>query len=194
MDRTERNTYLIAGYEFESEQDALEAEREQQNILTLKSKIDFTNSEAMLKLYQRLIEKQVFKTVVGIGFLSEFREYLLGEAGYEETYVPMVYVEHRQGMSRIQREQMEYLKENNRKMTDQRKYYFITIAVLGVLILVMLVIAALNPNVGYINTENKILNQYAEWEERLTEREKALNDREAELNQRESSVSDTDSK
>jgi hypothetical protein len=41
--------------------------------------------------------------------------------------------------------------------------------------------SSLNPNVGYINTENKILNRYASWEEELTEREERIREREAEL-------------
>lgn len=190
MDITEHNTYIVAGYEFESERDAKEAEREQHNIMALKSKIDFHNTNDMVKLYVRLIEKQVFHTPVGIQFLSEFREYLIGEAGQEEAGIPAVKVERRQGMTRLQREKLEFLEEENKKNAARRKYYFITIGALIVVIVTMFIITALNPNVGYINTENKILNRYAEWEEQLSEREKQLNDREAELNSKDSGASD----
>lgn len=181
MVKTERNTYIVAGYEFETEGDANEASREEQNILHLKSKVDFTNTESMKALYQRLVDKQVFKTPVGLQFLAEFRDYLVGEAHVPEEEVPSVKVEHKRGMTRLQKEQLEYLQVENEQLKNRRKYYFITIGILAAIIVVMLAIAALNPNVGYINTENKILNRYAEWEERLTERERKLNEREAEL-------------
>lgn len=181
MVKTDHNTYIVAGYEFETEGDANEASREEQNILHLKSKIDFKNTDAMKVLYRRLVEKQVFSTPVGLQFLAEFRDYLVGEAGLPEEEIPSVKVEHKRGMSRLQKEQMEYLQAENERMTNQRRYYYITIGALIAVIVVMLAIAALNPNVGYINTENKILNKYAEWEERLTERERKLNEREAEL-------------
>ena len=188
MKRTKQNTFLVSGYEFEAEQDAREAEREQQNIEMLKTKVDFSDAETMRKLYDRLTEKQVFHTVIGLQFLTEFREYLVGEAGYSPEEITSVKVEHKKGMTRVQKEQLEYLQNDNQKLSGQRRYYVITIVVLAGLILAMLVIAALNPNVGYINTENKILNKYAAWEERLTEREKQLNQREDELNQREAEL------
>ncbi len=190
MITTENNTYIVAGYEFESERDAKEAEREQRNIMTLKSKINFDNTNDMVKLYIRLADKQVFHTPVGIQFLFEFREYLIGEAEQEESEIPTIKVERRQGMTRLQKEKLEFLQTENKKITSQRKYYLITIGALIVIIVIMFVITALNPNVGYINTENKILNQYAEWEERLTERERQLNDREAELNSMDSDDSE----
>lgn len=182
MITTENNTYIVAGYEFESEKDAKEAEREQHNIMALKSKMDFKNMDTMVSLYNRLVEKNVFHTPVGLQFLSEFRDYLIGDGGQEESTVPAVKVERRQGMTRVQQEQMEFLQNENQKISNQRRYYIIAIAALVLVIIIMFVITALNPNVGYINTENKILNQYAEWEERLTEREKALNEREAQMN------------
>ncbi len=178
---TENNTYIVDGYEFESERDARDAEREQHNIMALKSKIDFHDTNHMVKLYNRLIEQQVFHTPVGIQFLAEFREYLIGDAGQAEADIPTIPVERRQGMTRLQREQLEFLQTENKKISNQRRYYLITIGALIVMIVIMFIITALNPNVGYINTENKILNQYAEWEEELTQREQQLNEREAEL-------------
>lgn len=182
MNTTEQNTFVVAGFEFESERDARDAEREQQNIMTLKSKIDFNNTEDLVKLYQRLVERKLFRTPVGYQFLSEFREYLVGEGGQPEESIYAVYVEQKKTISRAQQEQLKYLQDANQKLEHQKKYYLISIAALIALVLLMFVITALNPNVGYINTENKILNQYSEWEERLTEREKELNEREAQMN------------
>jgi hypothetical protein len=181
MITTENNTYIVDGYEFESETEAREAQREESYIMTMKSKLNFRNSSDMLKVYQRLVDKQVFHTPVGIQFLSEFREYLIGDGEQPEDAVPAVKVKRRQGMTRSQREQFEFLQADNQNYARQKKYYLITIFVLAAVIILMFVITALNPNVGYINTENKILNKYAQWEEELTEREKLLDEREAQM-------------
>ena len=59
-----------------------------------------------------------------------------------------------------------------------KKRMAIVIAALAVMVLSMFVIAAVNPNVGYINTEKKILNKYSAWEEDLKQREQAIKEKE----------------
>ena len=43
-------------------------------------------------------------------------------------------------------------------------------------------VAIINPNVGYVNTERKVLNKYAAWEEDLQIREDEVKKKEKELN------------
>ena len=57
----------------------------------------------------------------------------------------------------------------------------ITIVALIFIIVGMFIIAAVNPNVGYINTENKILNKYSAWQEDLERREAAVKEKEEQL-------------
>lgn len=173
--------YNVGGFRFESYKDAQEALKEQQNIATLKSKIDFRQTNDMLELYQRLVEKKVFKTPIGYQFLGEFREYLAEELKLEAPELPLVYVETRRGITRSQQEQLEFLQNENQKLEASKKKSVVAIVILAAIIIAMFVITALNPNVGYINTENKILNRYASWEEELTEREARIREREQEL-------------
>ncbi|MBP3507079.1 MAG: hypothetical protein J6K43_11855 [Lachnospiraceae bacterium] len=171
----------VGEFQFENLRDAQEALREQRNINALKEKIDFTKTKDMLELYQRLVEKKAFKTPVGYQFLGEFREYLADELKLDDSELPYVYIENRKGMSRAQQEQLEFLQTENQKLERSRHKSLILIGVLIFLIVSMFIITVLNPNVGYINTENKILNRYAGWEEELTEREARIREREAEL-------------
>lgn len=171
----------VGGFQFENLRDAQEALREQRNINALKEKIDFTKTKDMLELYQRLVEKKAFKTPVGYQFLGEFREYLADELKLDDSELPYVYIENRKGMSRAQQEQLEFLQTENQQLERSRHKSLILIGVLIFLIVSMFIITVLNPNVGYINTENKILNRYAGWEEELTEREARIREREAEL-------------
>lgn len=180
-DEKQENIMIVGGFQFENRRDAQTALREQKNIELLKSKIDFNQTQDMISLYQRLVEKKVFKTPIGYQFLGEFRDYLSEEQHVDTQNLPYIYVEPGKGMSRTQQEQMEFLQSENRTLEAGRKKHLIIIAVLVFMIVAMFIITILNPNVGYINTENKILNRYAGWEEELKEREANIRQREEEL-------------
>lgn len=178
---TEQDEMQVGSFRFETLKEAKEAKREQEKIQVLKGKIDFAHTKDMLALYQRLVDKKVFKTPIGYQFLGEFREYLTQELHLDEQEIPHIYVEPKKGMSRFQQEQLDFLQKENQQLEAGRKRSVILIIVLILMIVTMFVITILNPNVGYINTENKILNRYASWEEELTEREERIREREAEL-------------
>lgn len=171
----------VGGYAFAAERDAQLAEREQHNIDALKGKMNLEHVTELETLYCRLAEKRVFKTPVGYQFMGEFREYLVNDLKLEDEKIPYVPVEVLRGPNRKQREQMEQLQAENDKLSVSQKKYQIGLWICIVLIVAMIVVTVLNPNVGYINTENKILNRYSAWEEELTQREKAVKEKEAEL-------------
>ena len=177
----EEQGLIVGGFLFDSNKDAQEALREQRNIEALKEKIDFNNVNEITALYKRLVERKVFKTLVGLQFLSEYREYLVEDLHMDEADIPYIYVLPSAGFPRHKQEQLEFLQNENQKIeTEKRKYLISTFVLIGVII-AMFIITILNPNVGYINTENKILNRYAGWEEDLTRREAEIREREAEL-------------
>ena len=57
----------------------------------------------------------------------------------------------------------------------------IVIIALVIMVVGMFVIAVINPNAGYVNTENKVLNKYSAWEEDLQQREQAVKEKEEQL-------------
>lgn len=175
------SSWIVGGFQFENAEDAQTARQEQLNIETLKNRIDLTNEENMIALYCKLAEKRVFKTPVGFQFLGEFREFLTEDLKMEEEKLPVIYVPQGRGLPRVQQEQLEFLQNESRQFDIRRRKYLIAIGVLIFIVAAMFVITLLNPNVGYINTENKILNRYAGWEEDLTRREAQIREREAEL-------------
>lgn len=171
----------VGGFLFDDYRDAKEALREQNNIERLKEKINFDQPEELSALYDRLVKEQVFKTPIGLQFLGEFREYLVDEMNIPQQEVPLIYVLPSNGMPRGKQEQLELLTKENQRLEIARRKYLISVIALALVIAIMFAITVLNPNVGYINTENKILNRYAAWEEDLTRREAELRAREAEL-------------
>lgn len=178
---TGEDDLIVGGFQFDSTADAQNAQREQQNIETLKSRIDLTNEENMLALYCKLAEKRVFHTPIGFQFLGEFREFLVDELNMDGKELPLIYVAPSRGLPYSQMKQLEFLQNENRRISEHGRRYQITIGVLIAMIVAMFLITLFNPNVGYINTENKILNRYAGWEEDLTRREAQIREKEAEL-------------
>lgn len=177
----EEQGLVVGGFLFGSNKDAQDALREQRNVEALKEKIDFNNVNEITALYKRLVERKVFKTLVGLQFLSEYREYLVEDLHMDEADVPYIYVVPSGGFPRNKQEQLEFLQNENQKIESEKRKYLISTFVLIGVIIAMFIITVLNPNVGYINTENKILNRYAGWEEDLTRREAEIREREAEL-------------
>ena len=61
----------------------------------------------------------------------------------------------------------------------------IIIVLLVCLVAGMFMMIAFSDNIGYINTENKILDKYCKWEEELKEKENELKEREEAIRQKE---------
>ncbi len=178
MDREE---LIVGGYMFQDYREAQIATRELKNVEMIRSKTDYNNKDSMLEVYNKLIERKFFKTIVGYEFLSELRHALI-EDGYcmDDELVPIAV---KQVITRgpDNTAKIEKLEEDIEKATSLRKKMIIALIALSVLVVGMFFVAATNKNVGYINTENKILDKYAGWEEELQEREKAIQTKEEEL-------------
>lgn len=69
--------YKVEGFTFETEEAARLAGKEAEGIRYMRSRNDMDDPDAVLKLYNRLIEKEIFSTPVGFGFLEELESYLL---------------------------------------------------------------------------------------------------------------------
>ena len=181
VQRPDETDFLVAGYEFATVREAQEARKELRNIQALKEKIDFTKKRDTFEIYKRLVEKRAFRTPVGLQFLGDFRDYLIDTMKYKEEEVPHIQAPSGNGRFREEQEEFRLLQTENETFRKKQRYTIATIIALIVVIITMFVITALNPNVGYINTENKLLNRYASWEETLTNREKQIQQKEEEL-------------
>ena len=181
QDPQPQDRWIIGNYEFDNPKDARQAEKEQQNIDALKAKIDFTNLADMQELYTRLVKRNVFHTPVGYQFLSEFREYLEEQLKSEHLSLPCVPINGCSGVDLSQSNIVKNLNAELQTLRVRQKRHYIIIGGCIVLIIAMFAVAVLNPNTGYINAENKVLNKYASWEESLNQREAVIRAKEQEL-------------
>ena len=178
----QEDSHVVDGFVFSSLAEAQTASKEQKNIDIIRQRTPLSDPGAAYALYCKLIERNMFKTSVGLGFLYELRHYLMEDCGYAPEELPnmqAVKAGNSDIFADIKRESLEeqikVLKLSIRRMT-------IVIVALIAIVIGMFVVAVINPNVGYVNTEYKVLNKYSAWEEDLTNREKIIKQKEKELN------------
>lgn len=173
---------IVDGFVFPSYQEAQIALKEWNNISVIRERTAQLEGGAVYELYVKLIERKMFNTMVGYSFLHELRQRLITEFSYPEEELPTVELPKRMEYDRVKEMNQGVLEGKLQQLLLQKKRMTITIAALVFMVVAMFVIAAVNPNVGYVNYKNKVLNQYSAWEEDLERREQAVKDKEQELN------------
>lgn len=176
---------IIEGFEFATAREAFLAREDYKKIQKIKNKIDLDDLASMIKLYNKLIEKKYFDTIIGITFMYEIRDHILSRTDYALKPIPLPPPKtvdiNKSSMYYI--DQINTLKNENEKITLKSKKLVITIVALITIVVGMIFIVATNENVGYFNAEEKVLNKYSSWEERLSNWEKELNEREYRLSE-----------
>ncbi len=174
----DKNKVTALGYEFACLDDAILAQSEIKKIDYLKSHLDKGDAETVKALYDKAIDEKFFKTPVGIGFLTEIREYLIETLDFSEEEVrpiPLYMFYDSTGKDKTGKKQPE--------KKEKVGFLFVSVVLniaLIIAVIIMFWIAKNTDNPNILNYENAITNRYAAWDQELTERERAV--REAERN------------
>ena len=166
------------GYEFACLDDAILAQSEIKKIDYLKSHLDRGDADTVKALYDKAIDEKFFKTPVGIGFLTEMREYLIETLDYSEDEVrsiPLYMFYDTTGKAP---------KTKEVKKKEHAGILFTSIVLniaLIVAVIIMFWIATHTEQPNILNYETVITNKYATWDQELTERERAVREAEREL-------------
>lgn len=176
----EQETLIVDGFVFSSYKEAQIALKEKKNIEVIKENTSFGEADTCLELYSKLIERDMFKTMVGYHFLYELRQRLITEFGYEEESLETITLPKKMDYDKANK--ISVLESKLERMIVVQKRLKIVIAALAFMVVAMFVIAAVNPNAQYINIEHKVSDKYSAWQEELEQREQAVKDKEAELN------------
>ena len=188
--------HIVEGYYFEDLRMANKAKKEFFNINKLKNSVSSDDLMGLKKLYLKLMDKNYFSTPIGYAFLQDLRGYLVDNLGEDD--LPLINVPSNvviktpdvlsERHPEVAIDRYNDLKEENDKKQGLITRLQIAIVALAVVVAGMFIILVKNDNVGYFNAEEKVLDKYAAWEERLSDWEDELNDREEELDLRERSV------
>jgi hypothetical protein len=181
------------------------ARQEREQIRYFNSQTSMDDPDVVLQLYNRLVEREVFVTPVGISFLRELQEYLhmipyikneeiLPIPVYQPVPVKTDLAEQNQrarerAKRRRKQKAKEYRRLKRKKNWDYQRLFHVSAffaVVFALVIAGMISITVLSGNnVTIINYENEIIDKYEQWEKELEAREEQLNQREQSENSQE---------
>lgn len=189
-------SYFIDGYVFETRADYEEALQEKKGINYLRSQLDLNNSEKTFQLYTELIEKKIFRTVIGMDYLKQLRNAVLKNSEYTSDSVPAIPVTsggHKE-KDRVEKyvntkyeATVKKFTSDNKKLKKQLGTAVIVNIVLAIVIGVMFYITGNSSNPNILNYERAIQDKYSVWEQSLKEKEQELKDREWKIKEKEES-------
>lgn len=181
----------INGYQFQNEED-MDIAREELNKIQYISDKMTDNPEAVLQVYNKMIESKIFITPLGMEYLRQVQGYLLRSPQIPDeqvadipvmiSYYDALHPKAEQTVApavKVVEDESDYSK-------FKRKYKF---SIFAIVILVLMVVAmfiisftAKTPNI--INYRYEIENEYSDWAQQLNEKEQKLREWENELNNR----------
>ena len=181
-------TYTVAGYTFNSKEEAQEAKDELNAIKYVSAKTDGKDPKQVYLLYNTILDKELFKTAVGLDYLKELQQFLYihDEIPNDKIRPIPINSELRKALGEKReftkvRGEMLKLRREVDKYKDRSVKLIIVNVVLLLVILAMVVILKTSSTPTIIDYENKLQDKYASWQEQLQSQEASLRDRENEL-------------
>lgn len=165
----------VEGFSFENAAEAAQAKKEVEGIKYIKARISRDDPEKMLEIYNKMVGQKLFETAVGYGYLKDMQEYLLSVPAIPREKVLPIPVIHPQFAASVTHAAANGGKEGKLKASMRLN------AALIVCIIAMFAITMTSGSPTIVNYRTKVLNQYAEWEQELSEREQAVREKEQEL-------------
>ncbi len=171
---------IVDGYMFRNAAETERAMKEYENIKRIKTSINIDNIEDVKKMYNKLVEKNYFVTPIGVGFLHEMREYIVsvtGDESLEPVHVPGMVIKKPKDDGVTGKAYIK-LQQQYQALEKVKSKLVIAVIALAVIVIGMFFIVVTNENLGYFNAEEKVLNKYSAWQERLQSWENELIERE----------------
>lgn len=187
----ESGKFMVGGYEFATKEEAQLAKDELNAIKYLSQKTNSKDPKQVYSLYNKIIERKLFSTHVGMNYLKNLQTFL-----YKSDEIPNDKIQpipinaETQGEINIRSERSEFKSELMDMSVKVAKYknnftrVMIINVVLIIIIIAMFVILNTSSNPNIINYEVNIQNKYSQWQEQLQSQEESLNARENALNNR----------
>lgn len=173
--------YHFQGHTFASEQELTEAKKEAEVITYLRARTDFQNTEKLLKLYHKLLDREMMETEVGLDFLKEIRATIEATGLISPERLRPLPVLKKKKASAV-RSRKTGAEGELEKYKRQATLLKITVCFLSAVMVGMFVIALLGKRSPLaIRYEEEVLNRYGAWSDDLTRREERLKEILAEL-------------
>lgn len=185
--------YVVDGYSFKNEQEAIKAQNELEGIEYLKKRTNFNKPEDVLAVYNKVIEKQLFKTPLGYGFLREMQQNLQNSDGIDLEIIPDIPV-----ILNASKKEKSARPKKVRIIPDEREVKYknrisnvvILNVFLIIIIIVIIVLTNNSSNTNILNYKERLEREYkkkedefVQWNKELIDKEDKLREKEKTLNQ-----------
>lgn len=177
----------VDGFIFANKEDAELAKSEIRKIEYLESHADMTNVAIVKSVYEKAVADRIFQTPIGLEYLRDLQK-IMESAGVpvkEEKPIPLFTTFKRMSLKKDnEAPRRRQTLQEKKEMSLRMKYRNAVLAaiILGILVAAMFIVTLNGTTPNAINYKNAVLNQYAEWEQELSDREKAVREKERELN------------
>lgn len=187
---------ILDGFKFSSKKEFERAMKEKETIEYIVANTDMSDMKAVLKVYNKAVEKKSFQTVIGIMFVSNMRRKLITSRTVMEknlAYVPVVQkyvkVEKKPVLKKDDAERnAEKYKKAYEDEAAGRKIRNMAIVFLSILLAALVIItvkskySVLTYFTDYQSKmENELIDKYEDWEQTLENKQKELDNKEKEL-------------
>ena len=188
---------VLDGFKFSSKKEFERAMKEKETIGYIVANTNMSDMKAVLKIYNKAVEKKSFQTVIGLEFIENMRKRLLSSGIVKENqlaYVPVVprVKEKMSGKSITDKDVLEKNVEKYKNAYEAekagKKIKNMAIAFLIVLLAALVIITVKSKYSVFTyftdyksNMENELIDKYEKWEQTLDDRQKALEKEEKEL-------------
>ena len=183
MQTEEKRT--TGGFLFYNQKDAALAETEQKKIAYLEARMDYSDPERILQIYEKAVKERIFTTPIGIIYLKEIQDFLMKQPRIDKAAVSPIPLFHTYDaeLRKKQEPARKRIKPSAKKQKWKAAFPISIILnlILAAAVVAMFVITLQSDNPNVLNYEKALINQYASWEQELTEREQAVREKEREL-------------
>lgn len=186
--KNENKSYVVGGYTFKSKEAADEAKNELNAIKYVSSKTDTKDPKQVYLLYNKLLDRELFKTLIGMNYLKDLQQFLYISKEIPNDRIRPIPINYELQEVLDGKREITGNKSFIRKLEKERDRYkdnyiksIIVNVVLVIVIIVMVAISMTSSNPNIIDYERKLQDKYATWQEQLEQQEESLKDREAEL-------------
>lgn len=181
----EKDEFIVGGYHFNSLTDARLAEEEIKKAEYFEERAAGRSTQNLLAVYDKILDEKIFKTPVGWEYLKKMQEELRLSGVPEENIraIPMYSSFNYRTGDEIDAYSVKQRIKPAKPKKEINKFQVSVIIniLLLLLVLAMFLVALQSKNPNILNYKQAITNQYAEWEQELTEREKVIREKEREL-------------
>lgn len=177
----ERKGQVVEGYRFGTEADKAEALLEIEKATYFEQRLSGRTAENILAVYDKMLDEKIFVTPVGWEYLKYLQERLEDEGVAKDRIrpIPMYQTFYHTDIEKTQnkgiaRERIQPSSKKKRTADEKLRISMLVNVLLCILVITLFIITLKGENANALNYRRAIINEYASWEQELSEREAAL--------------------